>query len=217
MTYVLSLAEDDGDVAEALLDTRRPTHRARAPATHVLVRGLVDERGLDEESVDVDAGALRLGVGNGALDELLEDRSRGFVRELEQLQRLARLTAADEVHDDAGFARTDPREPGDCLADHGRILGAFCRTHGHRARLLAARAVTDAEEIENLWRKRPAHRLGAGGGVLYSGKRSPQALRRERMTGHAEAGRSTSSGPRSSRLRHPLGPHRPRTPCPSGL
>ena len=52
----LALAEDDGDVAHALLDTGRATHRAGAPAAHVLVRGLVDERRLDEEGVEVDAG-----------------------------------------------------------------------------------------------------------------------------------------------------------------
>ena len=91
----------------ALLDARRAAHRAGAPAAHVLVRRLVDERRLDEERVDVDAGALRLGVGDGALDELLEDGRRRLLGELEQLQRLAGLTAADEVDDDARLARAD--------------------------------------------------------------------------------------------------------------
>src|SRR5579884_2101094 len=90
-----ALAEDDGDVAEALLDARGAPHRAGAPAAHVLVGGLVDEGGLDEERVHVHARALRLGVRDGALDELLHDGSSGLLRELEQLQRLACLAAAD--------------------------------------------------------------------------------------------------------------------------
>src|SRR5882672_10404461 len=145
-SFFLSLGENDGDVAEALLDPGRATHRARAPATHVLVGGLVDEGRLHEERVDIDAGGLGLGVGHRALDELLQDGRRGLVRELEELQRLAGLTAADEVHDDACLARTDPRETGACLADHGRVLGATVVPTGIEHWLLAARAVTAAEE-----------------------------------------------------------------------
>ena len=59
-----------------------------------------------KSAVDVDAGALRLGVRDRALDELLDERRRGLARELEELERLARLTAADEIHDDARFARS---------------------------------------------------------------------------------------------------------------
>ena len=99
-------------MAEALLDARRATHRAGAPAAHVLVRGLVDEGRLDEEAVDVDARALGLGVGDGALDELLDDGRAALLRELEELERLAGLTAADEVHDDARLARADAARSG---------------------------------------------------------------------------------------------------------
>src|SRR5581483_500681 len=63
----LALVQNDGDVAHALLDAGRATHRARAPAAQVLVRGLVDEGGLDVERVEVDAGVRGLGVGHGAL------------------------------------------------------------------------------------------------------------------------------------------------------
>src|SRR5260221_11538405 len=91
------LAEDDGDVAQTLLNPCRATHGARAPATHVLVRRLVDERGLHEERVEIDAGALRARVGHGAFDDLLQDGSARFLRELEELQRIAALTAATQV------------------------------------------------------------------------------------------------------------------------
>src|ERR1017187_8396550 len=137
----LSFAEDDGDVTQAFLDACRTTHRPRTPTPHLLVRSLVHERRLDEEAVHVDARALRLGVGDGALDELLHDRGCGLLREFQQLQRLAGLTATDEINDDARFARTKPREPDACLADHDRSLVARCRTHSHRASVLAARAV----------------------------------------------------------------------------
>src|SRR5580658_2144160 len=143
IVFLLSLAEDDRDVAGALLNARGAPHRARTPAAQVLVGRLVDERGLDEEAIDVDVRAARLRVRDGALDELLDEGRRRLPSELEQLQRLTRLTAADEIHDDTRLARTDPREPGGCLADHDRSLVARCRTHGHRAILLAARAVTD--------------------------------------------------------------------------
>src|SRR5579883_2194694 len=119
-----ALAEDDGDVAEALLDARGATHRARAPATHVLVRGLVDEGGLHVERVDVHPRGVGLGVGDGALDELLDDGGGRLAGELEQLERLAGLTATDEVHDDTSFSHADAREPGNRLADHGRSLVA---------------------------------------------------------------------------------------------
>ena len=104
---------------EALLDAGRAAHGAGAPAAHVLVRRLVDERRLDEERVEVDAGALGPGVGDGALDDLLEDGGAALLGELEELQRLAGLTAPDEVDDNAGFARAEPREAGNRLADHG--------------------------------------------------------------------------------------------------
>src|SRR5882672_1439878 len=81
----LALGEDDRDVAEALLDARRPTHRAWTPPAHVLVGSLVDERRLDEQAVDVYARGLRLRVGDGALDELLDDRRGGLSCELEEL------------------------------------------------------------------------------------------------------------------------------------
>src|SRR5258708_30940879 len=117
--FLLSLAEDDRDVAQPLLDARRATHRAGAPAAQVLVGRLVDEGGLDVERVEVDPGIAGLRIGDGALDELLDDRSGGLAREFEHLKRFAGLTAADEIHDDPRFARTDPRKPRDCLADHG--------------------------------------------------------------------------------------------------
>src|SRR5580704_4963991 len=135
----LSLAENDGDVAQALLNTRGTTHRARTPAAHVLVGGLVDEGGLHEERVEIHARSLGLRVRDGALDELLDDRRGRFLRELEQLQRLARLPSADEVHHDSGLARTYPREPSNCLADHSRILRATVVPTGIEP-LLAARA-----------------------------------------------------------------------------
>ena len=69
--------------------------------------------------VEVDAGALRPGVRHGALDHLLEDGRARLLGELEELQRLAGLTAANEVDHDTGFARTEPREAGNRLADHG--------------------------------------------------------------------------------------------------
>src|ERR1700682_5723574 len=95
---VLSFAEDDRDVAETLLDTRGSAHCAWPPTTHVLVGSLVDERRLDEQAIDVDPRGLRLRVRHGALDELLDDRRGGLSRELEELQRLAGLTPADEIH-----------------------------------------------------------------------------------------------------------------------
>src|ERR1700722_14402893 len=104
MRSFLSFAEDDGDVAEALLDASGATHRARTPAAHVVVGGLVDERRLDEQAVDVDPRSLRAGVGARALDELLDDGRRALAGELEQLKRLAGLAATHQVHDDAGLA-----------------------------------------------------------------------------------------------------------------
>src|SRR5262245_37309326 len=95
----LSLSEDDGDVAEALLDARRAAHRAGAPAAQIFVRRFVDEGRLDEKRVEVDARLLGARVGDGALDDLLDDGRPGFARELEQLQRLAGLTASNEVDD----------------------------------------------------------------------------------------------------------------------
>src|SRR5580692_3868337 len=96
--FLLSLAEDDRDVTGALLDARSAPHRARPPATQVLVGGLVDEGRLDEEGVHVDVRAARLGVRDSALDELLDERRRGLPCELEQLERLTGLPAPDEIH-----------------------------------------------------------------------------------------------------------------------
>src|SRR5687767_5518492 len=108
----------DRDVADALLDLGRATHRARTPAAHVLVRCLVDEGGLDEERVEIDARARRARVRNGALDELLQDGRARLLGELEQLESLASLTAANEVNYDTCLARADPRKAGDRLRNH---------------------------------------------------------------------------------------------------
>src|SRR5688572_570616 len=116
---LLARTEVDRDVAHALLNARRAAHGARAPAAHVLVRGLVDEGCLDEERVDVDVRRRRAGVRDRALDELLEHRSARLAGELEELQCLASLTAANEVHYDTSLTRTEPREAGDRLRHHG--------------------------------------------------------------------------------------------------
>src|SRR3974390_1230632 len=103
----LALPGGDGDVAEGVLVAGGAGHGARAPAAHVLVRRLVDERGLDEELVEVDARALRTGVGDGALDELAHHRGGRLTRELQELERLAGLTATDEIDHDTSLARTN--------------------------------------------------------------------------------------------------------------
>src|SRR5262249_43312210 len=96
----------------------RAPHRARPPTAHVLVGRLVDERGLDVERVEIDPGALRAGVRDRALDELFDDGRSALARELQELERLAGLTASDEIDHDTSFARTNPREAGNRLADH---------------------------------------------------------------------------------------------------
>jgi hypothetical protein len=116
-------------VAQALLDARGAAHGARAPAAHVLVGRLVDERRLHEERVEVDPGALRAGVRDRALEHLLEDGSTGLGGELEKLEGLAGLTATNEIDHHTGLTRTDPREAGHRLADHcGEPFGAVVPT-----------------------------------------------------------------------------------------
>src|SRR5580658_4671135 len=98
-----ALAQDDGDVARTLLNPGGAPHGARAPAAEVLVGGLVDERRLDEQRVEIDAGALRSRVRDRALDDLLEDGCTARSRELEELESLTGLPPADEIDHHSGL------------------------------------------------------------------------------------------------------------------
>src|SRR5471032_1736307 len=108
-----ALAEDDGDVAHTFLNSRGAAHGSRTPAAHEFVRRLVDKCGLHEERVEVDPGALRARVGNGTLDDLLQDGRARFPGELQELKGLPGRTAADEIDDNTGLTRTEPREASD--------------------------------------------------------------------------------------------------------
>src|SRR5687767_13718316 len=83
-----ALIQLDVDVANALLDHRRATLRAGTPAAEMRVRPLVDRGLADEQRVDVDVRVALPGVGDGAGQELLQERGARFVRELEELKRL---------------------------------------------------------------------------------------------------------------------------------
>src|SRR6185437_14147384 len=101
-----AFAEDDGDVAHTFLNSRGAAHGSRTPAAHEFIRRLVHESGLDEERVEVDPGALRARVGNGTLDDLLQNGRTRFPGELQELKGFPGRTAADEIDDNTGLTRT---------------------------------------------------------------------------------------------------------------
>src|SRR5262245_26664134 len=113
-----ALIQLDVDVANALLDHRRATLRAGTPAAEMRVRALVDGGLADEQRIDVDARIFQLGVGQGAGQELLEERRTRFGGELEELKRLGSVAPADQVDDHARLARTDPLVSGCGGTDH---------------------------------------------------------------------------------------------------
>jgi hypothetical protein len=80
------------------------------------------------------------GVGDGALDDLLEDGGAGLRCELQKLERLGGVAATDEVRDHPRFSRCDPCKPGAGFARHGWSSFLFA---GASIGALRGRAGTD--------------------------------------------------------------------------
>ena len=128
----------EGDVAGALVDAGRPTLGTRAPALHR--RALVDHGDGDDQVGPVEAlGGL--GVGDGALQHLVDGLGGGLRRELQQGQGLVDREAADHVDDTAGLHRGDPhvagaREGARLVAEQRLAAGAGAAALGgaHRRR-----------------------------------------------------------------------------------
>jgi len=104
----------------------------RAPIVGASDHGVSEAFYLDDpegNGVEVYAGLLGASVGDSALDHLPEDGGAGLGGELEELEGLAGLTAANEVHHDTSLTRAKPREAGNRLANHGALLTfRLCRT-----------------------------------------------------------------------------------------
>ena len=119
---------DEGDVAGALVDARRAALGTGTPALH---RGaLVDHGDRDDQvaAVEVLGG---LGVGDGALEHLVDGLGGRLRRELQQGQGLVDGQTADHVDDTAGLHRRDPhvacaREGTRLVAEQRLAAGAAC-------------------------------------------------------------------------------------------
>src|SRR5574343_509769 len=84
-----------------------------------LERGaLLDVDGLDLQLVDVGA-IVMLGVGNGGLQNLLDDHGSFFLREGQDVQGLVHFLAADQIGDQAAFIDRQTDAPEDCTCFHG--------------------------------------------------------------------------------------------------
>src|SRR6478752_4190068 len=107
-------------MARGLADAIAATLGARGEA---LERGaLLDVDGLDLQFVDVGTVVV-LGVGDGRLEHLLHDHSGLLLRELQDVERLIDLLAADQVSDQTALVdrKADAAEDCTCFR-HGRSL-----------------------------------------------------------------------------------------------
>src|SRR5256885_6431435 len=118
----LALVELDDDVRDAFGNAGGAPHRARTPPSVVLVRPLVGGGLADEQGVDVGARRLLARVGDGALEQLGDDGRARFRGELEELQGLAGVATANEVHDHAGLPRADAGKSRAGVTDHSYDL-----------------------------------------------------------------------------------------------
>ncbi|MPM82927.1 hypothetical protein SDC9_129989 [bioreactor metagenome] len=78
--------------------------------------------GLDAEFVNISTVVV-LGVGDSRLQHLLDDHGSFFLRELEGVQSLINLLAADQIRDQATLVNRQTDAPEDCTCfRHGRSL-----------------------------------------------------------------------------------------------
>ena len=126
-------------MADALLDPRRATHRAGAPAAHVAVRPFIDRRRAHVERVNVDRRVLHPSVRDRRLDHLRVGRHRGAgFRDLETVERAAgpagrrRRADRDPRQKDAGLHADARRARG--RADLERLAGVEDRAGCARGR-----------------------------------------------------------------------------------
>src|SRR5574343_946847 len=115
----LSVAHRHVHMARGLADTVAAAFGARGKA---LERGaLLDVDGLDLQFVDVGAVVV-LGIGNGGLQNLLDDARSFFLREGQDVQSLVHFLAADQIGDQAAFIDRQTDAPEDCTCFHGLSL-----------------------------------------------------------------------------------------------
>ena len=105
-------AHDDRQMRERLLDAPGAAARARAEALHD--QRLADKGLGDDEIVDIEIVVV-LGVGDRALQGLLDIAGDPLARELEVGERLLDLLAADQLRQEVQLLRADAQHPGDRL------------------------------------------------------------------------------------------------------
>src|SRR5690606_961686 len=96
----------------------RTPHRARSPAPHVGIWGLVCEGRLHDEGVEVDVLVLLARVGDGAVEQLGHQRSRRLAGETQHVHRVGDVLAANEGHDHPRLPGRDPLKSRFCYGFH---------------------------------------------------------------------------------------------------
>jgi hypothetical protein len=78
----------------------------------------------------VDIGTIVVfSIGNGGLQNLLDDHGSFFLRELQNVQSLIHFFATDQVRDQTAFVDRETNAPKGCTCFHGQLLisfGLFC-------------------------------------------------------------------------------------------